>query len=494
MICIVIKGPTFEEAQDQLAQAILQANMIELRLDLFSNIDLASLKRLRTLCHLPMIFTLRSRLQGGSYQQSEKERLATLFTFLEAKPDYLDLEWNISASFISCVRQAYPSLRLIISYHDMIKTPSHKDLDALYEKMRRIPARFYKIAVTATTILDTLRFLCWKKEQDAQLIGICMGFQGQISRILSPLFGSPFTYASLDDTQTTAKGQLTAQTLIQTYRYFSLNQDTQLYGLIGDPVSKSISEITHNGFFGCAEFHAVYVKMDVKKEELQEFLKLAKQLPFQGLSVTMPLKEAICEVIEEIDLEAQRIGAVNTLILREGRWKGCNTDGKGALNAVEKYKTIANQRVILIGAGGAAKAIAFEAKRRGAHVILFNRKEEKAQDIALKIGCDVGKIEEIQKSLEEEGAVLINCTPVDMPFPIHFLRPKTLVMDINTKTIVSSLFSFALENDCTLIYGYEMFVEQALGQFRLWGFDSQVIQHYATDLVEKSKDCLLSSP
>ena len=203
------------------------------------------------------------------------------------------------------------------------------------------------------------------------VIAISMGTHGQISRILAPIFRNPITYASLAEELQSAPGQLSAELLLNRYHYASLRPHTSLYGLIGDPIDKSISDATHNALFHHLGLNAVYVKMVVKAEELPEFFHFAKQLPFKGLSVTMPLKESVLPHLDHIDSKARNIRAVNTLVFDEGMISGFNTDGIGALNAIEQVKPVKNQRVVLLGAGGSAKAIADEAHQPGAQLTLF---------------------------------------------------------------------------------------------------------------------------
>lgn len=470
MICIVIKGPSYAEAAQQIAGALLYADLIELRLDLFHGLDREDLKKLRLDCKIPMIFTLRSASQGGSCTLPEEQRLEAIKHLASLEPDYFDIEFFVPPVFIAEIASQYPNLKLILSFHHFSETP---DLDALYAKMKKIPAAFYKIAVTARSTLDALRLLCWVKQQPEKPIAISMGSYGQISRILGKIAGSPITYASLDDDQATAPGQLSAKILSERYRYHTLNPDTSIYGLIGDPVHKSISDKTHNFFFHANQLAAVYVKMSVKSSELMEFFQLVKQLPFRGLSVTMPLKEAVMSYMNQF--ENKTIGAVNTLLLQKEQILGYNTDGIGALNAIEAEISVKGKRIAIIGAGGAAKAIAYEALQRGAFVTLVNRDFQKAYQLALQMHCQALALEQMTLCAKEGYHILINCTPLTMPIAPQDLLPGTLVMDINTKPKESLLLKQALEKGCSILHGYRLFVEQALLQFPIW-FNKDVVQ------------------
>jgi 3-dehydroquinate dehydratase/shikimate dehydrogenase len=498
MISVVIKGPTFEDAYMQISQACPYADLVELRLDCFESLNLDALKLLRSQFSIPMIFTLRSQMQGGGYTslptgrcaieteevytRSEEKRLAAIRDLVTLKPEYLDLEYHVSPCFIEEVSSQFPETKLILSYHNFSETP--EDLDGLYREMQKIPAFFYKIAVAPKNCKDALRLVCWAKKSDNKLIAISMGSQGQFSRILGPVVGSPITYAALEEDQKSAPGQLPAKTLIERFHHHSLNPHTTLYGLIGDPVDQSISDETHNCLIRAWGFDAVYVKIPVGSEELSDFLQLAKLLPFHGLSVTMPLKENILPFLDEIDPQALEIGAVNTLLFEEGKIFGFNTDGIGALNAIEKEYRVKEKRIVIIGAGGAAKAIAYEAVRRGGLVTIINRDERKAEQIARSLHC-IGKGLGYMAACSEAGYdILINCTPATLPISSDYILPQAIVMDIMTKPKETLLLTLAREKGCPIIYGYRMFVEQALGQFNLW-FKDRLDIHESRKILEK---------
>lgn len=400
MICVVIKGPSIQEAEAQIKKALPYAALIELRLDLFQSLDI---KTLRERYALPMIFKLK-----------DKTHLSEL---LALKPEYVDLD-------VACA-ESLPGTQLIVSYHDFEKTP--EDLEGIYRRMKKIPARFYKIAVQAKSTLDATRLLSFAKKD---MIAISMGPLGQFTRLLAPIH-----YAALDEGDQTAPGQFLVETLSKHYR----SKSKDLYGLIGDPVDQSISDQTHNGLID-----GLYVKMRVTPEELPQFLKEAKQLNFCGLSVTMPLKERILPYLDALDPEAKQIGVVNTVVFKDGQSIGYNTDAKGALDALEV--DVQGRHLVLIGAGGAAKAIGYEAIKRGG-VVTYLRRNEPFPSTPY--------------------AIVINCTPADLPIDPELIPPGTVVMDIKTKPKNTPFLQKA--KGCRIVYGYQMFIEQALGQFELWG-------------------------
>lgn len=467
MLCVVIKGPSYEEVRRQISQVIPYADVVELRLELFSNLNREQLKQLRAEFSIPMIFTLRSSSQGGSYARSENERLDDLRKLASLKPEYLDIEFHVPADFIADIAKEHPEIKLIISHHDFVETPS--DLDALYTAMQKIPAWGYKIAVAAKHALDAMRLICWAKNIQGNKIIIAMGEYGQISRILSPVMQCAMTYACLDEGSLGAPGQIPAKVLLERYHYRSLDSQTAVYGLIGDPVDQSIGDLVHNRFFEDKEMNAVYIKIQLKAAELETFLRLAAQFPFRGFSVTMPLKEAAVAYVNELSQEASAIGAVNVLRWQDGKWMASNTDGTGALNAIEEQFPVKGKRVVIIGAGGAAKAIAYEAHRRGASITVVNRDKKRAEQLASNVNGIAKGLDEMQACANEGYDVLINSTPAAMPINDAAILPGSIVMDVKTKpTPDSHFFQAAEKKGCHLIYGYQMFLEQAIGQYLYW--------------------------
>lgn len=466
MLCVVIKGPSYDEVRRQISQVIPYVDIVELRIELFSSLDIEQLKKIRSEFQIPMIFTLRSSSQGGTYARSENERLEDLLQLAGLKPEYLDVEFHVPPDVIASIARENPEIKLIVSHHDFDGIPN--DLDALLTAMQKIPAWGYKIAVAAHNALDAMRLMCWAKDVRGNKIILAMGRHGQISRILSPVMQCAITYACLDEGSLGAPGQIPAKLLLERYHFRSLGPQTAIYGLIGDPVDQSIGDLVHNRFFEIKGIDAVYVKIQLKPVELKMFLAFAAQLPFKGLSVTIPLKENVVAYVNELSEEAKTIGAVNTLCMREEKWEGCNTDGKGALNAIGEQFSVKGKHIVIIGAGGAARAIAFEAHQRGASITVVNRHIERAKQVASIVNGKAAGLEEMQAIADEGYDILINCTPNDMPIDADAILPGSIVMDVKIRPKDPYFFQAAEKKGCHLIYGYQMFLEQAIGQYLFW--------------------------
>lgn len=441
---------------------------IELRLDLFPSFDL---RGLRQTLPLPLLFTLRKKTHGGSFSRSESERLALIEQLFQFQPDYFDLEHDTHSSFLQKMASEHPRAKLILSHHDFEKTP---DLDALFAKMQSPYAHAYKIATFANSSSDALRmckFVKEKTDQGHKLSGICMGPNGLATRILGPASGNFIDYTSRNDPQ--KLGQVPLDDLQKIYRYKSITPSTQLFALIGDPVSKSPSHLTHNRTFSQHGINAVYLKLPVKAEELPSFFREARLLNFRGMSVTMPHKETSMAFVDQLSPEAQAIGSINTLLFQNGLLIGFNTDGMGALDAIEKKRSVKGKRCVILGAGGTARAIAFEAKKRGAHVLILNRTLERAKKAALDLGCEFGSLNEMRDFKERGYDILINATSHSMHSQDSLINPEwilpnALVMDVAYSPKMTPLLMAAKEKGCELIFGDELFVHQAAHQFALW--------------------------
>lgn len=463
LLCVPIKGPSLSEAAQQIEQARHYAEIVEWRLDFFDSLEHTQWEKLFQECPLQTIFTLRPQSQGGRCKLNEEERLRAMQRWVQLNPTYVDLEYTVSSEFVKDLRKSHPALKIILSYHDFEQTPS--SLESILKTLRHTPADFYKIAVMARSANDTLSLLLSAREEDNRTLLMSMGETGSLSRILAPIVKRPFTYASLSSAEATAPGQIDAKDLLTIYHYRALNASTQIYGLIGQPVDKSISEYTHNHALQQLNLNSVYVKIPLETQQLSDFFTLAKQLGMRGLSVTMPLKEQVIPFLDEIDPFAQTVGAVNTILFVSDKLIGFNTDGKGALDAIETHLPMKNKKIILLGAGGASKAIAYEALCRNAEVLILNRDAEKAHHLADKLGCRGGSLDDIKG---QEYDLIINSTPTAHPIDPQYLLPCAFAMDLTSKPKETPFLQQAHAQGCKLIYGYEMFIQQAVLQFQLW--------------------------
>lgn len=438
-----------------------QVDGVELRLDLCHLTDLPFLANLIKNSSHPLMLTLRSVSHGGKFQGSEKEKESYIEEILKLEPAFCDLEYDMRQDFIEKMLQNFPKTKFVLSYHNFEEVPSH--LETIYQCMAKHPAYTYKIAVMPYSTNEALRALLFARKQK-RISLICMGDKGSFARILGPINKNIIDFASISKESETAPGQISLHDFMEIYRYPILNAETALYGLIGDPVVHSQGHIHHNGVFKKRQLNALYIKMALKEDELSDFFLLAKEIGFSGLSVTMPLKEKVLPLLDTIDPKAEQIGAVNTLLFKNGKIFGTNTDGVGALDALETRGSVFGKTIVILGAGGAGKAIAFEAKYRGAFLIILNRTIDTAYELSKAIKCDFGSLSDIPNSYD----ILINCSSSPMPIDPNKILPKSLVMDIVYFPKKTPFLEKASELGCNIVYGDEMFFNQAAAQTNLW--------------------------
>lgn len=472
MLVTVITGPSEKQVCSAIDKTREFADVFEFRLDFFEKRSLLFVREMMEYANKPVIFTLRRGVDGGNFTGSETERKALLSELLELSPAYVDLELDMEKSFVEEVSVKFQRTQIICSYHDFHKSTN---LESIFTQMLATPGVIFKLATTAKSTLDALRMMTFvqEKSKEHQMIGLCMGEIGTITRILGPIFGNTMDFSIPSPTDEVVPGQLSTETLCVNYRYKELTKSTQIYGLIGDPVEQSPSHITHNEVFRALHIDAVYVKMRVFPDELDSFFKMITPLGFKGLSVTIPLKEDVAEYLSEASEDVRQIGAVNTLLLNEGKILGDNTDAAAALDSLGP---VDGKRVLILGAGGAARAITCETQKRGGKVMIVNRTEERAKELASDFSCESYSYTVLEEVCAEIGYdVLINTTSVGMaprenelPIDPAFILPESIVMDIITTPKDTRLILEAKKKGCKAIYGKEMFFLQAARQFEIW--------------------------
>ncbi len=342
----------------------------------------------------------------------------------------------------------------IVSYHNYQETP---ELEPILDQLKRAHphAKLYKIATWARSTLDALRML---EFQRPGVIGLCMGPLGQMTRICGPIFEAPIVYAPLREEDKNAPGQLLVSELKEIYHFHRLNNKTLLFGLIGNPVHRSPGHLFHNDYFRSHGINGLYLKMVIDPPELPAFFESAKRLKFGGLSVTAPLKEAVIPYLDQIDPNAQAIGAVNTIAFQEGRQVGYNTDGEAVLDLLGSVK---NKRIVVLGAGGAARAIIYTAVQKKATVVIVNRTTARAKALAHLFGCG-------WSSQVPAYDILINATSASMPIHPKNILPHSHVVDI--ALYETEFLKIAKAKECLWQNGLPIYFQQALKQQAMWVF------------------------
>jgi 3-dehydroquinate dehydratase/shikimate dehydrogenase len=457
LLCVTVTAPTTAKLRVQ-RDAVVDADLIELRLDSVSDPDVAGALQGRT---RPVIVTCRPGWEGGQFQGTEEERRRILGTALELGAEYVDIESR--AGFDDLVSHA-GGRRVVLSYHDFVGMPD--DLPSLVQAMRATGAEVVKVAVKTSRLSDCVPLLDLGAEagRDAGLVVIGMGRFGIATRVLAARFGSLWTYAGAD----TDIGQLSARSLLDDYRFRSLTPATGIYGLTGLPVAHSVSPAMHNASFAAIGFDAVYLPLPAV--DADDFVTFARALGVQGASVTTPHKVTLADRVDELDAVARRVGAINTIRVADGRWMGRNTDVHGFLQPLLERTPLNGVSAAILGTGGAARAVAIALGSSGSRVRVYGRNPEHTDAMARATGAEVQPFPPVRGSWD----LLVNCTPLGMyphvgetPIPAEELTGR-YVYDLIYNPTVTRLLRDAASAGCETIGGLEMLVAQAHEQFQWW--------------------------
>ncbi len=467
--------------------------MLELRTDFIEGLDTNKLKELIAAAKqtgLPIIVTCRDTAQGGQNNLPATLRRQILVEAVKLGADLIDCELaNFQGQFENDIRKALAEnkkTKLIISAHNF-KEP-FENLTEIYEEIYSIfPDAIAKTAYQAKHINDCFDAFDILREYGDKAIAICMGRFGIISRIIAKKLNAFLTFASIAEDQATAEGQLTIEKMKNLYRYDSINGDTELFGVIADPVEHSISPAVLNGCFAAEKMNKVYLPLLVTEgqagfDEFLDSITARGWLNFRGFSVTIPHKVSALEYAQKkgeyIEPVAIQIGAVNTLVIGANeRITGYNTDYAGAMDALTdamgiQRKQLHNKTAAVLGAGGAARAIVAGLVDAGAKVTIYNRTVSKAQELAEDFECRFAGLEKIE---ETDTQIIINCTSVGMfpkidasPVAAKCLKPSMVVFDTVYNPLETLLLKQAKQAGAKTVMGSEMFIGQAAEQFKLF--------------------------
>ena len=447
--------------------------LVELRLDYIQGE--VQVKRLLKERPCPAIVTCRRKSDGGRWDRSEEARLQLLRLAIAEGADYIDLEDDVAGS----VRR-YGTTKRIVSHHDMLRTPP--DLAHLHARMVALDADVVKIATMANHPTDNLRMLELVHATLVPTVGIRMGDIGVPTRILAGRAGAPFVFATFNDERALAPGQIGWRPMRDLYHYDAITPATRIYGVVADPVAHSLSPAVHNAACRAAGIDAVYIPFRVPADQLDEFLTTATRWPLAGLSVTIPHKEAVLAKCTRQDDLVKAIGAANTLTFTPDGIAAANTDAVAAVESLAAVLAETEQlaggdglgveTALVLGAGGAARAVAFGLKQRGVEVTIAARTPERGKKVATDVGC---KLVDWSARHRMPHDCIVNATPIGMhpdvdatPFDKEHFRPYMVVFDTVYNPENTLLIKEARGAGCRVVTGVEMFVRQAAIQFRTW--------------------------
>ena len=468
-ICAVVAAASAREMAAQLRLAWRETPTVELRLDWLKSDSerrrfLAWLRR-----HRPrkavLVATCRRREGGGLFADSVQDELYWLAQAAEAGCLWCDLEVETLCKLPrKSIRQYSLPRRILLSIHDFDGTPP---LNASLGNRLRANVDAIKIAGTPRTLVESVGFL----RHAAKLpncVAVPMGEAALPARLLALREGSALAYAPV--AASTAPGQVSLQETKHLYRAHALNRRSQVFGVIGEPIAHSLSPLLHNTAFVEQKINAVYLPFLVK--DLRDFLKAAPDFGLRGFSVTIPHKQTILRHLHDCDRLSADIGAVNTVVVRrDGSLYGCNTDYVGVLSSLEKKLTLPKSQVLILGAGGSARAAAFALSRAGASVSICARREPAARELARAVG---GQALPRRALRTKSFDAVLNATPVGMHphATISPLAPGELhcriVMDLIYRPERTQLLKLAAQKRIATVSGIEMFLAQGIAQWELW--------------------------
>lgn len=472
-ICIALGFP---ECETLLAHARREYDagerFLEFRLDYLASPEQgvgALRKFLARHSDCTILATCRRHQNHGRYNGSVDQQVGILEAAIEAGAKAVDIEIESAENCMERLQAVRSHAYVLLSYHNYGGTPP---LDSVMRRMTRIPADAYKVVTTACKPSDNYRVLALARAYSkTPTVLLAMGEMGFPTRVLSTAMGGLYSYAAPTASGGTATGQVCARQLRHLYRVEKFTRDARIYGVIADPVRHSISPAVHNRAFQARRLDAVYLPFLVKPTQLKDFLVLADKLPLAGFSVTIPHKQKILRYLDLVDPLARRIGAVNTVWRKAGKWRGTNTDAEGVTTPLQRHVRLGNKTsVLVVGNGGAARGAAYALAGSGARLAITGRNLDRVR--ALAKACDA-------ESLSREQAesrmfdVLIHATPLGM-FPrvdqcfFDDRIPAKLVFDMVYNPLETLLSRRAKDQGATVIGGLEMFLEQAARQFQIW--------------------------
>jgi len=453
---VTVTADTTAELRTRRDQ-MTDADLIELRLDTVRDPSAAAALAGR---RKPVIVTCRPKAQGGHFQGSEEERRAILSEALALGAEFVDLEWQGGCADLM---DRTGGRRVVLSHHDFTGIPS--DLPNLTQAMLASGAEVVKIAVTASRLSDCVMLRALGRKTRVPMVLIAMGDAGIPSRVLASWMGSCWTYAG----DGVAPGQISAERMQDEFRFRRIGARTEVYGVLGNPVTHSVSPSMHNAAFRATHRDAVYLPLAAA--DFEDFTTFADAVGLRGASVTAPFKVNAFERADECDPVSRRIQSVNTL-RRDGlRWLGCNTDVSGFLAPLESSMQLRGARAVVLGAGGAARSVSVALAAAGMRVTIAARREDQAKAVAALTDSAIASWPPDPASWD----LLVNTTPVgtaprntESPLPGYLFHGDKIVYDLVYNPPRTKLLSDAANAGCRTIGGLDMLVAQAQAQFQWW--------------------------
>ncbi len=488
LVCMTLTGKTLDENLKLVKKYEKYIDIVELRVDHLDEDEQLYARRFPAMIYQPCILTIRRDIDGGLFTGGEFARTNLYARALAfANPDksknfaFVDFEDDFHIPSIQDAAMAF-GVKIIRSYHNM-KDPV-TNIRERCDIMRKTGYEIPKIAFMPHSLSDVLNLIKEGERMTQYEHILCaMGPLGFPSRILASYTNSFLTYVSPQEVleNTKAIGHIDPVTINDVYHFHSINQDTSLYGITGWPLLKTSSPEIHNKGYAKKGMNAVYIPY--RSPLIADTLSFCEGIGVKGLSVTIPHKESVLYYLHEQSPEVVQIGACNTIVRKNNKWLGYNTDAPGFRRALEEFLgpvKIKHKKVAVIGAGGAAKAIVYVLKQMGARVCIFNRTVETAAQLADKYGFNYCQLDaHCAAKLDEYSTLIIQTTSVGMNVegpsnsdndPIYFydFRGNELLFDIVYEPAITPVMKRASLAGCRVCNGYKMLEYQGYEQFKLF--------------------------
>jgi 3-dehydroquinate dehydratase/shikimate dehydrogenase len=481
-LCLCLTAKTLERDLEILDKYRKYADLAELRVDCLDPDERFLIRRFPEQAGIPVILTIRRDIDGGHFTGGEGARISLLskgLAFADADRRrnfaYVDLEEDLNVPSLEEAARTFGT-RIIRSYHNIHGVD--EDLVSRLRGLNHVGDELVKAAVTPRSTEEVVRvFRAAKKTKGLDKILICMGNFGAASRILAAKIGSFLSYVSVlteQDVPAGAAGQLDIKELSELYRFSSIGPDTRVYGVVGYPLKATGSPLFFNTCFGLENINAVYVPFPA--DSIDSFISLAEEIGLSGFSVTVPYKEAILPYLAQQSPIVKSIGACNTVLRFADGWVGTNTDTTGFSDSLLEFigkKNLRGRKITIIGAGGAARAVASEIHRLGGKALILNRTIQRARDLALPYkflwgGLDNHGVELMDKYSD----IIVQTSSVGMegkelgdPLEGYIFSGREAVMDLIYRPDVTPFLKRAAAAGCRIINGLDMLIRQARYQY-----------------------------
>jgi 3-dehydroquinate dehydratase/shikimate dehydrogenase len=484
-LCLCLTGKTLGRNLEILEKYRNYADMAELRVDCLDPDERFLIRRFPEQAGLPVILTIRRDTDGGKFTGGEGARIILLskgLAFAEADHRrnfaYVDLEEDLNVPSLEEAARTCGT-RIIRSCHNSREIEA--DIEGKLRSLLHVGDEIAKVAVTPQNIAGLRRiYQAAKAAANFDKILIGMGRIGSSTRILAEPLGSYLSYAALEHESgitSAAPGQFDIKEMVELYRFKKINSKTRIFAVTGYPLQATASPLFFNRVFAEEDIDAVYLPFPA--DSLEDFLDFAMEIGIDGVSVTVPYKEKLLPYLLTQSADVRSVGACNTIVRSANGWLGYNTDARGFSDSLLGFiggpvHNLRGKRITIIGAGGAARAVASEVFRLKGKALILNRTSVKARDLAGRYrfawGCIDNQGMELMYRFSD---MIIQTTPVGMeggpdgdPAADYAFSGKEVVMDLIYKPERSIFLQRAAAAGCAVLNGYDMLLRQARYQYR----------------------------